>query len=532
MTGTDHTRRATFGQVFAVPEFRVLFGSFALLVAGDTVKMLAFAALVYGRTGSAGLSALAYMSGFLPYVLGGTFLLSLADRMRPRRLMIAGELVRVAVCLALASGGMPVWAMLLLVVVTGTLNPVFGAARTATLPELLPGDSYVLGRSVLTITSAGAQIGGLAAGGAVLSLAGPGGALLITAALSAAGAVLLRLGLPDHPPRAAVPTAVPSSPSRAETAASGTGSVLDRPSAESTEISGGGAEVGGGGAETGRGRHGAGHAGAQTGRGRHGAGHARRDLGAAGGNAVRASLRVNRRLLADRRVRALMLCNWIPVMFVAGAEALVVPYLNERGAPSQAGFVLAAFAVGMALGDLVVGRFAAPAMRERLSFPLAVASGVPLAAFAARPSLPWCLALGVLTGACLAYNLGLQRRFVDAAPPDALGQAFGLFTSGQMTTQGLGAALAGAIASLLPAHLAIAVIGGAAVLAALALARHLRPERAEPAEPAEPGQPVEPSGPGRTAVSSRPARSDQPADAAPPVQAGEGGAAVIEVGRG
>ncbi|MET8161569.1 MFS transporter [Sphaerisporangium sp. NPDC005289] len=527
MTGTDHTRRATFGQVFAVPEFRVLFGSFALLVAGDTVKMLAFAALVYGRTGSAGLSALAYMSGFLPYVLGGTFLLSLADRMRPRRLMIAGELVRVAVCLALASGGMPVWAMLLLVVVTGTLNPVFGAARTATLPELLPGDSYVLGRSVLTITSAGAQIGGLAAGGAVLSLAGPGGALLITAALSGAGAVLLRLGLPDHPPRAAVPTAVPSSPSRAETAASGTGSVLDRPSAESTEISGGGAGVGGGGAEAGRGRH--------------GAGHARRDLGAAGGNAVRASLRVNRRLLADRRVRALMLCNWIPVMFVAGAEALVVPYLNERGAPSQAGFVLAAFAVGMALGDLVVGRFAAPAMRERLSFPLAVASGVPLAAFAARPSLPWCLALGVLTGACLAYNLGLQRRFVDAAPPDALGQAFGLFTSGQMTTQGLGAALAGAIASLLPAHLAIAVIGGAAVLAALALARHLRPEHAEPArsaepgrpvEPSGPGRPVEPSGPGRTAGSSRPARSDQPADAAPPVQAGEGGAAVIEVGRG
>ncbi|MGW4643297.1 MFS transporter [Sphaerisporangium sp. NPDC004334] len=526
MTRTDHTRRATFGQVFAVPEFRVLFGSFALLVAGDAVKMLAFAALVYGRTGSAGLSALAYMSGFLPYVLGGTFLLSLADRMRPRRLMIAGELVRVAVCLALAFGGMPVWAMLLLVVVTGTLNPVFGAARTATLPELLPGDSFVLGRSVLTITSAGAQIGGLAAGGAVLSLAGPGGALLITAALSGAGAVLLRLGLPDHPPRAAVPTAVPSSPSRAETAASGTGSVQERPSAENAEISGGVGAVGGG---------------AGTGRGRHGAGHARRDLGAAGGNAVRASLRVNRRLLADRRVRGLMLCGWIPVMFVAGAEALVVPYLGELGAPSQAGLVLAAFAVGMALGDLFVGRFAAPALRERLSFPLAVASGVPLAAFAARPSLPWCLALGVLTGVCLAYNLGLQRRFVDAAPPDALGQAFGLFTSGQMTTQGLGAALAGAIASLLPAHLAIAVIGGTAVLAALALARHLRPEHAEPARPAEPGQPmepshpgepVEPSEPGRTAGSSRPAQSAQPADAAPPAQAGEDGAAVIEVGRG
>ena len=42
---------------------------------------------------------------FLPYVIGGIFLLSLADRMRPRRLMIVGELVRVAVCLALGFAG-------------------------------------------------------------------------------------------------------------------------------------------------------------------------------------------------------------------------------------------------------------------------------------------------------------------------------------------------------------------------------------------------------------------------------------------
>ncbi|MFB9246599.1 MFS transporter [Sphaerisporangium melleum] len=454
--------------MFAVPEFRVLYGSFALLVMGDAVKMLAFAALVYQRSGSAGLSAMAYMSGFLPYVIGGTFLLSLADRIRPRRLMITGELVRVAVCLVLGFAGLPVWAMLAVVVVTGALNPVFGAARTAALPELLPGDSFVLGRSVLTVTSAGAQIGGLAAGGAVLSLAGPGGALLITAALSGASAIVLRLGLPDRPPRAAVPTAVRPSPSRAEATADG----VDRPTAGSTEI-------GGGGTATGREQYGA----RQGTRGGH----------AAEGNAVRASLRVNRRLLADRRVRALMLCNWIPVMFIAGAEALVVPYLGERGVPSQAGLVLAAFAVGMALGDFIVGRFAAPDLRERLSFPLAVAMGMPLAAFATRPSLAWCLVLGVLTGMCLAYNLGLQRRFVDAAPPDALGQAFGLFTSGQMTTQGLGAALAGAVTELLPAHLAIAVMGGAAVLAALALAPHLRPEQTDPAPPAEPGRTAGPA---------------------------------------
>lgn len=395
-------RRTTFGEVFAVPEFRVLFGSFTLLVAGDTVKMLAFSVLVYARTGSAGLSALAYMSGFLPYVIGGTFLLSLADRMRPRRLMITGELVRVAVCLALGFAGLPVWGMLLLVVATGALSPVFGAARTAALPELLPGDAFVLGRSVLTVTSAAAQIGGLAAGGAVLALAGPGGALLITAVLSGASAVVLALGLPDRRPRAA-------------------------------------------------------------------AGHV---------NPVRATLRVNRLLLADRRVRGLLLSGWVPVMFVAGAEAVVVPYLSGRGAPSQAGLVLAAFAVGMAAGDFTVGRFVTPGVRERLSFPLAVAAGVPLLGFAARPGIAWCLVIAVLTGTCLAYNLGLQRRFVDAVPEAVRGQAFGLFTSGQMTTQGLGAALAGVLAEIVPAHFAVALTGAGGVLGSLALARHLRPSSA------------------------------------------------------
>jgi MFS family permease len=405
-SGEPGRRQATFGEVFAVREFRVLFGSFTLLVAGDTVKMLAFSVLVYARTGSPGLSALAYMSGFLPYVIGGIFLLSLADRVRPRRLMIVGELVRVAVCLALGFAGLPIWAMLLLVVVTGALSPVFGAARTATLPDLLPGDAFVLGRSVLTVTSAAAQIGGLAAGGAVLTVAGPGGALLITAALSATSALVLRFGLPDRPARAAGSLPVQGVPV----------------------------------------------------------------------NPVRATLRVNRLLLADGRVRGLLLAAWVPVMFVAGAEAVVVPYLSQRGAPSQAGLVLAAFAVGMAAGDFVVGRFAAPALRERLSFPLALAVGVPMLGFATRPGLAWCLALAVLTGLCLAYNLGLQRRFVDGVPEDVRGQAFGLLTSGQMTTQGMGAALAGLLAEMVPAHLAIALTGVGGVLGALTLVRHLRPE--------------------------------------------------------
>ncbi|WP_327589292.1 MFS transporter [Nonomuraea sp. NBC_00507] len=389
---------ATFGEVFAVREFRVLFGSFVLLIAGDMIKMLALAVLVYERTGSPGLSAAAYMAGWLPFILGGLFLLSLADRMPPRALMIAGELVRAVTCLLLAYAGLPVWGLLALVLVTGLFSPVFFAARAAMLPEVLPGDAFVLGRSVLNVASASAQIAGLAVGGAFLGFTGPSGALAVTAGLSVVAAVVLRVGLPYGPAR-----------------------------------------------------------------------------GAANGGAVRETLRVNRRLLADGRVRGLLLAGWVPCVCLAGAEAMVVPYMGGEG---QAGVVLAAAAAGMAVGEFAVGRFAAPTLRERLSLPLALLLGIPWIGYAFGPEVVWASVLAGVATAGLAYQLGLQRRFVDAVPEEVRGQAFGLQSAGLMTGQAVGAALVGVLGEAIGPGPAIAVAGGGGILVALALAGVLRPSPA------------------------------------------------------
>ncbi|MDA0637276.1 MFS transporter [Nonomuraea sp. MCN248] len=396
-------RGATYGEVFAVREFQVLFGSFALLVSGDSIKMLALSVLVYAESGSPGLAAAAYMAGWLPHIAGGMFLLSLADRLPARGLMVAGELVRVVVCLLLAYAGLPVWAMIALVLATGVFAPLFGAARSAMLPDVLPGDAFVLGRSLLGMTSAGAQIAGLAVGGAFLAAAGPQGALAVTAALSALGALFLRFGLPGRRPRQ----------------------------------------------------------GSAPGRG-----------------AVRTTLRVNRTLLADRRVRGLLLASWTPPLCLAGAEAMIVPYLGGQG---KAGVVLAAAAAGMAVGEFAVGRFAAPALRERLSLPLALLMGVPWLAFLATPGIVWSAVLAAVSAGCLAYQLGLQRRFVDAVPEEVRGQAFGLLSTGLMTGQAVGAALVGVAGELLTPRLGIVVAGVGGVLAALALFRPLRPEPPAPA---------------------------------------------------
>ncbi|MCA2222820.1 MFS transporter [Nonomuraea aurantiaca] len=415
-------RGATFGQVFAVREFRVLFGSFALLISGDSIKMLALSVLVYAETGSPGLSAAAYMAGWLPYILGGLFLLSLADRLPPRAVMVVGELVRVVVCLLLAFAGLPVPVMLGLVLVTGLFAPVFGAARSALLPDVLPGDAFVLARSLMGVTSAGAQIAGLAVGGAFLAVTGPRGALAVTAALSAVAALVLRYGLPYRPGRGAA----------------GSGTAAGGAAGGRTAAAGDGA----------------------AGRG-------------SGGGAVRVTLRVNRSLMVDRRVRGLLLSSWLPCMCLAGAEAMVVPYLGGQG---QAGVVLAAAAGGMAVGEFTVGRFAAPAVRERLSLPLAVLIGLPWLAFLMAPGVAWAAVLAAVSAAGVSYQLGLQRRFVDAVPEEVRGQAFGLLSAGLMTGQAIGAAAIGVLGEAIGPGPAIFAAGVAGVLVALALSGALRPD--------------------------------------------------------
>lgn len=433
---TTQERGATYTEVFASGEFRVLFGSFTLLVAGDQVKMLALSALVYARTGSPGLSAAAYMLGFLPYAVGATFLLSLADRIRPRALMIAGELVRVVTCLLIAFAGLSVWAMLALVLVTGLFSPVFGAARMALLPGLLPGDVFVLGRSVLTVTSAGAQIGGLAVGGGILAATGPSGALAVTAALSVLAAVVLRFGLPDFPAGNAAAGEPAGDDGDVRTEKAGRSSTPSTAGQVATEDGD------------------------------------RRTEKAGGGGAVWETLRVNRVLLADRRIRGLLLAQWLPVGFAAGGEAMLIPYLGSSG-----GYALAAASAGLAVGSFVGGRLVSPSGRERLAFPMAVASGLPLLVFALQPGLGGAALLVLLAAMALtSYELGLQRWFVEAVPEAIRGQAFGLASAGMMTGQALGAALVGVAAELTSPHMAIVLAGAAVVCCSLVLHRSLRPE--------------------------------------------------------
>jgi MFS family permease len=389
--------RTTYRQVFAVPEFRALLGGFAVFLVSETVQMLALSVLIYTSTGSPLLAALAYVAGFLPQVLGGSVLLAVVDRCRPRRLLLGFDTLRLLVAVLLASGALPPVAMVLLVFALGGIAPVAQATRTALLPDLLTGDAYVLGRSLFTVTSGATQVVGAAVGGLLVAVAGPGGALWFTAASCLVSAAIVRFGLAERPARS-------------------------------------------------------------TG----------------GPGAVRETWRVNRSLLSDPAIRALLLAQWVPGSLMVAAEGVVVPYAVGLGRESAAGLMLAAAAGGMLGGEFVVGRFLAPAMRERLTPWLALLLGMPLIGFVLRPGVVLAAAVLAVAAAGFSYQLGLARRFLDAVPERHRGQAFGLAGIGTMTLQGLAMAGAGGLAEALPATAIIALAGAASLAATLSLWRVLR----------------------------------------------------------
>ncbi len=64
----------------------------------------------------------------------------------------------------------------------------------------------------------------------------------------------------------------------------------------------------------------------------------------------------------------------------------------------------------MLVGDLLVGRFVAPARRERLTPWLALLLGVPMLAFLARPALLPAAVLFAVATAGFAYPTRYPRR--------------------------------------------------------------------------------------------------------------------------
>jgi MFS family permease len=203
--------RPTYAQVFADREFRALWLAQLLSVAGDQLARVAMTVLVYDRTHSALWTALTYAVTLLPWVVGGLALSGIADRFPRRRVMVICDAARmVLVCLMalvslLATARAGLWIMVALLFVVTLLDSPFKSARSAMMPDILPGERYVLGTAVSQTTLQVGMVSGFALGGLVVALLGVRTALLADAATFAASALLIWVFVRHRPAAARAP---------------------------------------------------------------------------------------------------------------------------------------------------------------------------------------------------------------------------------------------------------------------------------------------------------------------------------------
>lgn len=201
-----HDARPTpYGDALRIPAYRSLFTADALSGTGDQIARIALALLVFARTDSPSLTAATYAVTYLPWLIGGPLLSTLADRYPRRGVMIVCDLVRAALVAAMATPHAPLVVLFVLVLLVTVLESAFRSAKSAVLPDVLGEKAYAAGLSLNTATVHITQVAGFAAGGALVALVTPRGALLIDAATFLLSAALITR-IPDVPlPKVAGP---------------------------------------------------------------------------------------------------------------------------------------------------------------------------------------------------------------------------------------------------------------------------------------------------------------------------------------
>ncbi len=188
----------TIAAPFASLEFRAIWTTRGLSLLGDQLARVALAVLVFQRTGSAALTGAAYAATFLPYLVGPS-LAGAADR-RPRKgILVTLDLARAGAVGAMALPGMPLlWMCVLLALVTAA-SPVYDAARSAMLPEVLTDGLYPTGLAICSITTEAAQVLGFACGGVLVAAVGARTTLALDATTFLVSALVLARWIKPRP---------------------------------------------------------------------------------------------------------------------------------------------------------------------------------------------------------------------------------------------------------------------------------------------------------------------------------------------
>lgn len=197
---------ATYGRLFAVREYRALFAAEVLSMVGDQVATVALAVLVYARSGSPLLAALAYALVFLPWPLAGPLSAVLADSRDRRAVMVTCDVARCLLVGLAALPGVPLAVLGGLVLLSALLGPPFDCARGALVPDVLDEQGYQLAGGVTQVVHQTSLLLGFVAGGALVTVLQPRGALALDAVSFLVSAALVARCVRPRPRAEAVAT--------------------------------------------------------------------------------------------------------------------------------------------------------------------------------------------------------------------------------------------------------------------------------------------------------------------------------------
>jgi hypothetical protein len=113
--------------------------------------------------------------------------------------MIVCDVLRVGTVGLMAIPGVPFAALCALLFCTVLTGVLFSSARTALMPDVLPGDKFVLGSAVGNITFQASQILGFVAGTGVVAILDPHKTLGIDAATFGLSALIVLIGVRARP---------------------------------------------------------------------------------------------------------------------------------------------------------------------------------------------------------------------------------------------------------------------------------------------------------------------------------------------
>ncbi|MFL5935942.1 MAG: MFS transporter [Gaiellaceae bacterium] len=172
--------------------FRLLFVATLGSLLGTWLATIALTVDVYDRTHSGTWVSALLIAVFLPTVLVGVAVGPLLDRLSRRRLMIASDLLRAGVFVALPFVDRPEW-IVVLAAVSGLGNAIYRPTVNAAMPNLLEENELERGNALFQTVENMAWAAGPIVGGAIVAASGTHSAYWINAGSFVFSAVVLRL---------------------------------------------------------------------------------------------------------------------------------------------------------------------------------------------------------------------------------------------------------------------------------------------------------------------------------------------------